>query len=280
MRAYPGLVSLLRDALCLVDRTTISFSTSRPPRNQFDMPGMNHCRCNARVLAVLVWSPILFHDGFLSFVAVRARSQFSAERHSVDSQRWRLMSLIRRSIMRMWLFVEYFRSPYLSCSLLLSFSLLSTLLLVLVLSLSASLFLAIRRRCCCRFSFSPSSSLYTADYARLSFSLVGDSPGPEVVMSASVARAVASRRIVTNDDVTLEISRPVIQVVSLCTAWLREGTRFTRGIKKKEYVIAASRNCESARSDRALSLHRSHLIIIFFPFFLPAIASFQFFVFG
>lgn len=236
MRAYPDLVSLLRDALCLVDRATISFSTSRPSRNQFDMPGMNHCRCNARVLAVLVWSPILFYSTVFSRSLPFARDRNFPERHSVDSQRWRLMSLIRlirRSIMRMWLFVEYFRSPYLSCSLLLSFSLLSTLLLVLVLSLSASLFLAIRRRCCCRFSFSPSSSLYTADYARLSFSLVGDSPGPEVVMSASVARPVASRRIVTNDDVTLEISRPVIQVVSLCTAWLREGTRFTRGIKKK-----------------------------------------------
>lgn len=43
------------------------------------------------------------------------------------------------------------------------------------------------------------------------------SPGPEVVMSDSVARLVASCRIVANDDVTLETSRLVIQVVSVGT---------------------------------------------------------------
>lgn len=68
---------------------------------------------------------------------------------------------------------------------------------------------------CCRFSLSLHS---TVDYIRISFSPARGSPGPEVVMSASVARPVASRSIVANDDVTLEISRPVIQVVSLCTA--------------------------------------------------------------
>lgn len=73
MRAYPGLVSLLRDALCFVDRATISFSTSRPPRNQFDMPDMNHCRRNARVLVVLVWSPPILFYGFLSLQFARDR---------------------------------------------------------------------------------------------------------------------------------------------------------------------------------------------------------------
>lgn len=116
------------------------------------------------------------------------------------------------------------RLSYLSRRLLLSlplfsfsFSLLSTLLLVLVLSLSASLSLAIRLVVVGSLSLGLSRSTPPITY-RLSFSLVCDSPGPEVVMSASVARPVASRRIVANDDVTLEISRPVIQVVSLCTA--------------------------------------------------------------
>lgn len=44
------------------------------------------------------------------------------------------------------------------------------------------------------------------------------SPGPEVVMSNSVARLVASCRIAANDDVTLETSRLVIQVVSCSVA--------------------------------------------------------------
>lgn len=44
------------------------------------------------------------------------------------------------------------------------------------------------------------------------------SPGPEVVMSDSVVRLVASCRIAANDDVTLETSRLVIQVVSCSVA--------------------------------------------------------------
>lgn len=67
-------------------------------------------------------------------------------------------------------------------------------------------------------SLSPSlSTLLSITYVSLSRSLAG-SPGPEVVMSASAARPIASRRIMASDDVTLEISRPVSQVVSLCTA--------------------------------------------------------------
>lgn len=139
------------------------------------------------------------------------------------------MSLIRRSIMRMWLFVEHFRSS--RC--LSSFLLLPLRHLPLLLLFSFSSFVALSLLLCLFLSFSlspprnspllsvvsfPLASSRLASSVCVSLSRSRGSPGPEVVMSASVARPVASRRIVANDDVTLEISRPVIQVVSLCTA--------------------------------------------------------------
>lgn len=129
------------------------------------------------------------------------------------------MSLIRRSIMRMWLFVEHFRS-------------------ILVPSLSSSLsspsvhlprahalcFIPLVRRT----ADSLLPTMILGDLCLLAFSLslslspaalfLARSLGPEVVMSNSVARLVASCRIAANDDVTLETSRLVIQVVSCSVA--------------------------------------------------------------
>lgn len=136
--------------------------------NQFDIPGMNHCRPgNARVL-VLAWPsgpPTLFR--WFSLVDVSPRRSRSYAKRDRQSRRspsirwWRLMSLIRRSIVRMWLFVDHFRSPCLSSP---PFSLSPRSRIISLGSLS----LAIDR--CCRFSFSV--SLYsTVDYICLSFSL-------------------------------------------------------------------------------------------------------------
>lgn len=133
--------------------------------NQFDIPGMNHCRPgNVRVL-VLAWPsgpPTLFR--WFSLVDVAGEIAILRETRlsiAVSIRRWRLMNLIRRSIVRMWLFVDHFRSPCLSS---LPFSLSPRSRIISLGSLS----LAIDR--CCRFSFSV-SFYSTVDYICLSFSL-------------------------------------------------------------------------------------------------------------
>lgn len=118
--------------------------------------------------------------------------------------------------MRMWLFVEHFRSilapslpphrPSYSRSRSLSHSVDQSVrraVLLILLSPPSPL-----RDLCLSPSFS---------FPRAALFLVR-SPGPEVVMSDSVVRLVASCRIAANDDVTLETSRLVIQVVSCSVA--------------------------------------------------------------
>lgn len=127
------------------------------------------------------------------------------------------MSLIRRSIMRMWLFVEHFRSilvPSLSSSLSSPSVHLprAHALIPSVRRTADSLLPTMILGDLCLLAFSLSLSLSPAAL------FLARSLGPEVVMSNSVARFVASCRIAANDDVTLETSRLVIQVVSCSVA--------------------------------------------------------------